>query len=127
MRKVVVDMIFIILIYVDDLLIFATVLEMEILRALLTEAFKSITMEVDQKHSYLGMQIVWSDASFDISMEHYVKQLLGDWPNVLLRTGPGTKDTFKLDVLSPALAEKPRQLFTTVVRYIWSSVSVRTR
>ena len=86
MRKVLDDMIFIILIYVDDLLIFAMTLEMDILRALLTEAFKSITMEVDQKLSYLGMQIVWSDAGFDISMEHYVKQLLGDWPNVLLLT-----------------------------------------
>ena len=108
MRKVVNNMIFIILIYVDDLLIFATALEMEILRALLTEAFKSITMEVDQELSYLGMQIVWSDVGFDISMDHYVKQLLGDSPNVLLRTGPGTKDTFKMDVLSPTLAEKPR-------------------
>jgi hypothetical protein len=47
MRKVVDDMIFIILIYVDDLMIFAMALEMEILRALLTEAFKSITIEVD--------------------------------------------------------------------------------
>jgi hypothetical protein len=46
---------------------------MEILCALLKEAFKSITMEVDQKLSYLGMQIVWLDAGFDISMEHYVK------------------------------------------------------
>jgi hypothetical protein len=120
-------MIFIILIYVDDLLIFATALEMEILRALLTEAFKSITMEVDQKLSYLGMQIVWSDAGFDISMEHYVKQLLGDWPNVLLRTGLGTKDTFKLDVLSPALAEKPRQLFhTTVARILYLVKRIRT-
>ena len=37
------DMIFIILIYANDLLIFAMALEMDILRALLTEAFKSIT------------------------------------------------------------------------------------
>ena len=93
-RKVVDDMIFIIVIYVDDLLIVATALEMETLHALLTEAFKSITMEVDQKLFYLGMQIVWSDAGFDISMEHYAKQLMGDWLNVLLRAGPGTKDTF---------------------------------
>jgi hypothetical protein len=51
---------------------------MDSLRTLLIEAFKSITMEVEKKLSYLGMQIEWSDVGFDISMEYYVKQLLGD-------------------------------------------------
>jgi hypothetical protein len=73
------------------------------------------------------MQIVWPDVGVDISMEHYVKQLLGDWPNVLLRTGSGTKDTFKIDVLSPALAEKPRQLLhTTVARVLYLVKRIRT-
>ena len=73
------------------------------------------------------MQIVWLDAGFDISIEHYVKKLLGDWLSMLLRTGLGTKDTFKIDVLSPALAEKPRQLFhTTVARILHLVKRIRT-
>ena len=57
MRRVVNGKICIILIHVDDLLIFASKQEMDGLCMLLTEAFKSITMEVEKEISYLGMQI----------------------------------------------------------------------
>ena len=85
-------MIFIILIYVDDLLTFMMKDEMKALRALLTEAFKSITMEIGRELSYLGMQIEWTVGAFEISMDYYLEQLVKDWLNVLYRSGPGAKD-----------------------------------
>jgi Mg-chelatase subunit ChlI len=46
MHREVNGLIFCILIYVDDLLIFASNLEVEALRKLLTDRFNTITMEV---------------------------------------------------------------------------------
>ena len=63
----------------DDLLIIASKQEMDGLCMLLTEAFKSITMEVEGELSFLGMQIEWKDKGFDISMDYYLEQLLNDW------------------------------------------------
>ena len=64
-------MIFIILIYVDDLLIFAMKEAMEAICALLIEAFKSITMEIGRELSYLGMQREWMAGAFEISTDYY--------------------------------------------------------
>ena len=65
-------LIFIILLYVDDLLIFVNQAEMDGLRALLTAAFKSIVMEIGKDLSYLGMQIVWMAQGFEIGMSQYM-------------------------------------------------------
>ena len=53
-------MIFIILIYVDDLLIFASKAEMEGLRKLLVKSFKNISLDIGMSLSYLRMQIEWN-------------------------------------------------------------------
>ena len=73
LRRVVDGMTFVILIYVDDLLIFAMKKEIEALRALLTEAFKTITMEIGASLSYIGMQIEWSVGAFVIGMDYYLE------------------------------------------------------
>ena len=57
MRREDKGMIFIILIYIDDLLIFASKAEMEGLRKLLVKLFKNISMDIGMSLSYLGMQI----------------------------------------------------------------------
>ena len=55
MRRVINGMIFNMLIYVDDLLIFAMKDEIEAIGKLLTGVFKSITIEIGQELLYLGM------------------------------------------------------------------------
>ena len=94
-------LIFIILLYVDDLLIFADQVEMDGLWALLTAAFKSIVMEIGKILSYLGIQIVWMAQGFEIGMSHYMEQLVNDWPTSVYRSGPGMKGIFKIDPMSP--------------------------
>ncbi len=126
MRREVDDMIFIILIYVDDLLIFASAEEMEALRHLLIAAFKSISMQVLNALSYLGMQISWQEGRFSVEMDFYVEQLLKDWMHVPKRSAPGTKDTFKLNLNSMLLEEPKRKVFHTMVaRVLYVSKRVR--
>ena len=125
-RRVVDGVIYIILIYVDDLLIFGNQEEMDGLSALLTASFSAITMTIGQELSYLGMQIEWTPAGFQVSMEYYIEQMLKDWPGVIFRTGLGTKDTYKIDGESRLLAEKDRKLFhSAVARVLYLAKHVR--
>jgi hypothetical protein len=125
-RRVVDGVICIILIYVDDLLIFGNQEEMDGLSALLTSSFSAITMTVGRELSYLGMQIEWTAAGFQVSMEFYIEQMLVDWPSVLFRASPGTKDTYKIDGESRLLAETERKLFhSAVARVLYLAKHVR--
>ena len=72
LRRFVGSLVFIILVYVDDLLIFASKEELERLRALLTEAFKTITMELGYDLLYIGMLITWKHGVFEIGMDYYL-------------------------------------------------------
>jgi hypothetical protein len=126
LRRVMDGMIFIILLYVDNLLIFANQAEMDGLQALLMAAFKSIVMEISKDLSYLGMQIVWTAQGFEIGMGHYMEQLVKDWPTSVYRTGPGMKDTFKIDPMSPLLKEWEQNLFhSTVARILYLVKRIR--
>ncbi len=115
MRKVVDDLIFVVLIYVDDLLIFATKEEMEGLRALLIAEFKSITMQVEQNLSYLGMQLKWNGDNMFVSMDFYLEQVLTGFELIKKRSNPGGKDTFAIDASSVVLPENERKTFHSVV------------
>jgi len=120
-------MIFCIMIYVDDLLIFASKVETERIRNFLTVAFTTITMSIANSISYLGMQLSWKDTKFTVDMDFYLEQVLKDWQHVAMRSGPGLRDTFKIDEASKLLAEKPRQLFhSTVARLLYLAKRVRT-
>ena len=58
--------------------------------------------------------------------EYYIEQMLTDWPGVIFRTGPGTKDTYKIDGESRLLAEKDRKLFhSAVARVLYLAKYVR--
>ena len=121
MRRESGGLIFCILIYVDDLLVFASQTETERIRQFLTEAFTTITMSISNSISYLGMQLLWKDRCFIVDMDFYVRQTLTDWMHLPVKSNPGTRDLFKIDETSPLLAEKgdnysiqPSQGF-----YIW--------
>jgi hypothetical protein len=119
-------LIFIILLYIDDLLIFANQVEMDGLQALLTAAFKLIAIEITKDLSYLGIQIVWTAQGFKIGMSHYMEQLVKDWPTSVYSMGPSTKDTFKIDPISPLLKEWERKLFhSTVARILFVVKRIR--
>jgi hypothetical protein len=118
MRREVNGLIFCILIYVDDLLLFASRQEVEALRKLLTEKFKTITMEVVNSVSYLGMEIEWKARRFSVNMDFYVEQLVKDWGQLPIKHNPGRRDTFTLNENAVLLVESKRKAFHSMVQRI---------
>jgi hypothetical protein len=72
MRRIVNNKIYIILIYVDDLLLLTDKEEADRLERELTAAFQHITMTRGATQSYLGMQITLKQHSVFIDMTFFI-------------------------------------------------------
>jgi hypothetical protein len=88
-RKVIGDRVYLITVYVDDLLIFATEDELERLRVVFTTEFKWITMEVGRVHSYLGMQLFFRDGQVEVDMTYYLAKVLQEFADLKEEALPG--------------------------------------
>jgi len=75
-RKVVGEHVFLITVYVDDLLIFAMHDELDKLKEAFTHEFKWITMDVGCVQSYTGMQLKFEDGQFKVDMTYYLGKVL---------------------------------------------------
>ncbi len=75
-RKVVDDRIFILLLYVDDILAIVDATEAKRLKSSLEKWFGTIQFEIGNKLLYLGMQVKIMGAGTTIDMSFYVKQML---------------------------------------------------
>ena len=118
MRREVNGLIFCILIYVDDLLIFASKLEVETLRKLLTDHFNTITMELVNLLSHLGMEIEWKAQCLSVNMDFYVEQLVKEWGQLPIKHNPGGKNTFTLNEDAVLLVESKSKVFHSMVQRI---------
>ncbi len=116
--KIVGAMIYYIMIYVDDLLILASLVEIERLRDVLINRFKTITIEIQENLSYLGMQIVRRDKCTAIDMGYYTKKVVEEAGGVALRSAPGTKNTFVVNEESERLSEEDRECFHSITAKI---------
>ena len=115
MRRIVSNNVWILLIYVDDILVIADKVEIERLRNTFTEEFTWITMEVGKKHSYLGMQICLEDGCVMIDMIHYITKILESIENLEDSSVPANKNIFVVDEHSALLSEGERKRFHTLV------------
>jgi hypothetical protein len=75
-RKRVGNRIFILLLYVDDILAQVDKQEAERLRVHLKKRFREVQFEIGEKLSYLGMQINIKDEGTMVDMSFYIKKLL---------------------------------------------------
>jgi hypothetical protein len=91
------------MIYVDDLLILASLVEIERLRDVLINRFKTITIEIEEDLSYLWMQITQRERSMTIDMSYYTKKVVEEAGSAALRSAPGTKNTFTVNENSERL------------------------
>mmetsp|Transcript_2609 Transcript_2609/g.3980 ORF Transcript_2609/g.3980 Transcript_2609/m.3980 type:complete len:661 (+) Transcript_2609:626-2608(+) len=112
LRKIVDGKVYLLMIYVDDILVFAED-EAEVMRikeAFVTE-YQWITMEVSDAHSYLGMQIMLRDGAALIDMTNFVEKLLLTCGEENLRefTSPATKDLFNVSDQAIALTEQEKE------------------
>ncbi len=103
----------VIVVYVDDLLIFASKKEMAAIKELFLKKFQWITMELTDKVSYLGMQINRWDNQVEVGMEFFIRKLLEPYEILPVRQTPGTRTVYQVDMQSEKLKESERRVFHT--------------
>jgi hypothetical protein len=111
-RKIVDNKIFVLLVYVDDILALVDQKEAEILRARLVERFGTVQFKVARKLSYLRMQIEVQEKGVVVDMSYYTMKILED-VEVSTAGSPGTKAMFIVDVEVKLLEENGRKMFHT--------------
>jgi hypothetical protein len=115
MRLIVGGFVNIILIYVDDLLVFATQDIVDLVRRTLKDRFTWLTVEHDQGElSYLGMQLVFKSDSIIIDMKHYLLQILDGAEGLVRKSIPGGRETFQVTEGAESLNAEKRAYFHTV-------------
>ncbi len=108
-RKIVGDKIFVLLVYVDDILALVDRKEAEILRAHLVERFGTVQFKVARKLSYLGMQIEIKEKGVVVDMSYYAMKIL-EGVEASAAGSPGTKAMFIVDDKAKLLEEEGRKL-----------------
>jgi hypothetical protein len=115
MRLIVDGVVNLILIYVDDLLVFATKDIVDLILKTLTDKFTWLTVEQDQKQfSYLGMQLILSEQSIVIDMQYYLQQILNNISNLGRKAIPGGRETFQVTVDSESLNKEDAEWYHTI-------------
>jgi hypothetical protein len=102
--------IFVLLLYVDDILAQVDEKEAERLRKHLMRKFGEVQFEVGSKLSYLGMQIDVRDEGTIVDMSFYVKKLL-EGMSVKGQSSPGNHNSFIVDEYVQRLEESERKYF----------------
>ncbi len=85
---------FLLLIYIDDILLFADPAEIKCMEQVFIREFKWITMHVGNQQSYLGMQIDLNDGNATIDMTSCLEKLLLEYGDVMPRMVPGKTGVF---------------------------------
>jgi hypothetical protein len=106
------DRIYILLVYVDDILALVDDGEAEKIRKHLEKCFGKILFEKGKELSYLGMQIHIKESGITIDMTYYAKKILED-EDVQVMRSPATKNMFIVDGNSRLLGEESRKQFHT--------------
>jgi hypothetical protein len=115
-RKVTGDEVFLLVVYVDDILIIASELEIERLHELCVDEFRWITLEKGRNHSYLGMQLEFVDGEVRVDMSSYVDKVLATYSKEPEGCRvPGKRGVFLVSDDSSAVSLEQKQLFHTMV------------
>jgi hypothetical protein len=101
-------------VYVDDILVCADEQEVEFLKQEFVKRYKWITIEVGNKHSYLGMQVTVKPRCVEINMQFYIEKILADFGKLSTFKTPAMKDLFVVQE-KDYLDENQRKLFHMMV------------
>jgi len=120
--QVVGDRVFLLIVYVDDILKLATADKIKRLEEAFTEEFRWITLEIGTSHSYLGMQLNFGSGFVTIDMTFYVDKVLSEHQDVTSTMIPAHKVLFRVDKASELLKSgEARKFHTTVARLLYLS------
>jgi hypothetical protein len=125
-RRVVGDEIYLLVVYVDDVLVVAKRSELDRLRGAFTKEFRWVTMVDGDTQSYLGMLLTVCAGVVKIDMRYYLGKILSEHDNLPIVTRPGAKNSFMLDEKSPLLDGAQRKAFhTSVAKLLYLSKRAR--
>jgi hypothetical protein len=82
------EMVYLLVVYVDDVLIIAPEKEIRRLEGCCIKEFKWVTMEIGTLHSYLGMQLEFTKGCVKIDMRSYVDGILKGFDGLKSYQGP---------------------------------------
>jgi hypothetical protein len=106
----------IILIYVDDLLVFATKEVVDLILETLRNHFTWLTVErEEQSFSYLGMQLIWSAEQVVIDMKYYLQQVLDGVTGLQRKSIPGGRETFQVKEESVSVGTEQTNWYHTIM------------
>jgi len=121
-RRIVGKRVFLLVVYVNDILILASEDEIKRLGKAFTAEFRWITLETGNRHSYLGMQLEFLPDAVKIDMGFYVEKVLKEYEDVKNVILPARKDLFYVDEKSFALDLTSAVKFhTTVAQLLYLS------
>jgi hypothetical protein len=104
------DRVYLLLLYVDDILAVVDAEKAASIKAKLEKLFGTIQFEEGDKLSYLGMDVTVKDVGTMIDMRFYVDQVL-EGEEVEIFESPGTKNMFIVESNSKVLSEEVRKCF----------------
>jgi hypothetical protein len=110
--------IFILLLYIDDILAIVDKTEAEWLRATLVAHFGTVQFEIGSRLSYLGIEIDIRDIGTVIDMPFYVRQVVADTETrfvVTVYESPGVRSSYVVEDDGEKLPEDRRAWFHSVV------------
>jgi hypothetical protein len=108
-------MVHVIMIYVDNLLLFAMKAVVDMVLAKLKESFQWLTVEHGVlTMSYLGMQLVFGDNNITVDMVFYLEKVLEGISGLTRQSIPGTRNVFQVDKDAALLGKDQATYFLTI-------------
>ncbi len=108
-------MVHIIMIYVDDLLLFASKEVVDMVLQKLKHEFQWLTVERGVvTMSYLGMQLVFGEDKIVVDMVFYLENILSGVQELTRQSIPGGRNVFQVDKDSVLLSEEEASYFHTI-------------
>jgi hypothetical protein len=105
----------ILILYVDDILLFADDTEINRVEEFMKREFKWITVDKNNHQSYLGMNIDVNKNHIKVNMTYYTQQLLDQFPPKQIYSIPAVKESFKNSSTERLLDLNGKKVFHTVV------------
>jgi hypothetical protein len=109
------EMVYLLAVYVDDVLIIAPEQEIKRLEESFIREFKWVTLEMGNVHSYLGMQLEFTRGCVKIDMRSYLDGVLKGVSGLKLYQGPAGSGLFNVALDVVKLGVNDAQRFHTVV------------
>jgi hypothetical protein len=114
-KKVVGDKVYLLLLYIDNILLIADLQELDCLEAEFLKEFQWIMMAKGDSHSHIGMQISMCSGVVTLDMKYYLDCILEGHKNLWVVATTGEKNGFMVNDSYVKLGEERKKQFHLTV------------